>query len=394
MIIKNIDAPKHLEEKVADLQLESFITNLVSPLEEDFMYHFHREYEERHYHDDYYLEKLLSELLKPNKYGSHYMSIMRHIYRLCHYPFCIEITPIILELIPINLRESKPEKDHGENSIIDPMGAYFPNRQEKRPFIEMYLNEIEEASNGDDLHFKWLFTEVLLHELAHAAMDIPFFHNRPCISYYSEFGRWMEESMANAFALRIIRDYGAADFYEYAKQFMLSQPDEYALGVLMVDFDIYDFHHSVDIKRRGADYRLKEIWLEYVKGTPDWNGLHRWNELLSCQYVHYFNGKYYNSLRSIFIGDIIDAVLSDYEKKTGDKMTINAFSKIFPYLKLNDDGERAYEYTDKVVGNRSYEKIITLKDGSLSLYDSYWGEENLQKFLSKARVEYESYRNC
>ena len=63
------------------------------------------------------------------------------------------------------------------------------------------------------------------------------------IHYFSEFGRWREESMANAVTLRIIRGYGNKDFYDYAKQFMQSQPAEYALGVLMEDFGSWDFRN-------------------------------------------------------------------------------------------------------------------------------------------------------
>ena len=73
--------------------------------------------------------------------------------------------------IPIYLRHSKPEKKD-DNSIIDLLGAYYSNRHGDTPYIELYLKGIDDATNGNDEHFKWLFVKVLIHELAHAALDI------------------------------------------------------------------------------------------------------------------------------------------------------------------------------------------------------------------------------
>ena len=133
----------------------------------------------------------------------------------------------LLHTIPIYLRDSRPEEILGEDCIIDPLGAYYSNRKGDSPYIELYMTNIECCTQNDDQHFKWLFTKVLLHELAHAALDI---HNHEQnyqttekVLYSSEFGRWCEELMANAVALRIIKDYGDKDFYDYAKQFMESQ---------------------------------------------------------------------------------------------------------------------------------------------------------------------------
>ena len=86
--------------------------------------------------------------------------------------------------------------------------------------------------------------------------------------------------MANAIALRIIRDYWDIRFHDYAIDFMLSQPREYALGVLMEDFDYWDMRSVMDNKYKGVDQTLQDQWLDYVKGNPDWQGLKKWNERL------------------------------------------------------------------------------------------------------------------
>lgn len=86
--------------------------------------------------------------------------------------------------------------------------------------------------------------------------------------------------MANAMTLKIIRDYGNKDFYDYATRFMKSQPAEYALGVLMEDVRYLDFISVFNSKKLGVDSNLQQKWLNYVKGTPDWDGLK--NGIICC----------------------------------------------------------------------------------------------------------------
>ena len=102
--------------------------------------------------------------------------------------------------------------------------------------------------------------------------------------------------MANAVALRIIKDFSedtstAPDkktFYEYAKKFMELQPAEYALGVLMEDFDADDFNSVFEAKIKGVDPTLQQEWLDYVQGktgTPlNWNGLKAWNAKINSTF--------------------------------------------------------------------------------------------------------------
>ncbi len=192
----------------------------------------------------------------------------------------------LLYTIPIYLREKQPKtwnKEESNVDIVDLLGAYFSNTKEKSPYIEIYVDTILNYASGKK--FKWLFTKVLIHELAHAALDI---NNSeylssvtPKVLYNTDFGRWREESMANAVALRVIRDYGDLRFYDYSEFFMLHQPAEYALGVEMVDWDYTDFCSVIDGKRYGVGDILQQEWLDYAQGNPTWEGLHRWNGRLS-----------------------------------------------------------------------------------------------------------------
>lgn len=254
MKILNDNAPEHLVKKLAQLDIHSFIMDVIQPLE-----------------IKYY------ELLCP-------LQLMRSRNNFRKLPIwkfeeaCYENVAVLLHTIPIYLRKKKDdEKDK------DLLGAYYSGKKGNSPYIKLYLTDIYDASKKDDKHFKWLFTKVLIHELAHAALDIFNWerHNNAYekVSYQSDFGKWREESMANAIALRIIRDYGNKSFYNYAKKFMRSQPDEYALGVLMEDFGYWDFKSVFDSKIYGVDGQLQEEWLDYAKDEHKRRrkGLHDWN---------------------------------------------------------------------------------------------------------------------
>ncbi|MBQ4292688.1 MAG: hypothetical protein II752_08185 [Muribaculaceae bacterium] len=252
MKILNDNAPEHLVKKLAQLDIHSFIMDVIQPLE-----------------IKYY------ELLCP-------LQLMRSRNNFRKLPIwkfedaCYENVAVLLHTIPIFLRKKKDdEKDK------DLLGAYYSGKKGNSPYIKLYLTDIYDASKKDDKYFKWLFTKVLIHELAHAALDIfNWEHNdikREKVTYRSKYGKWREESMANAIALRIIRDSSKKDFYNYAKKFMRSQPDEYALGVLMENFGYWDFRSVFDSKIYGVKPALRNQWLKYVNNNPDWKGLHDWN---------------------------------------------------------------------------------------------------------------------
>ena len=377
MKIVNLDAPRHLAEKVVELKIRNFIIEIVQHLERD-------------YYRDYYDE---IEIIC-GVHSSHNTTLpLSPIWKFMK-PEYKNIATLI-HTIPIYLRDSKPEEIRDENSIIDLLGAYYSNRNGDSPYIELFLSAIDNSINNDENHFKWLFTKVLIHELAHAALDIFNLEGNNSviekIHYFSEFGRWREESMANAVTLKIIRDYGNKAFYYYAKLFMQSQPAEYALGVLMEDVRYLDFISVFNPKELGVDSNLQQKWLNYVKGTPDWDGLKKWNYMLHRKYVYVFEGKYYPSEQEL-VYDIVEKVLSDYEHQNGGKMPFAKFSTIFPYIRTG--AEMSYEPAQKVVGDSRYEKEFELADGNYSLY-YFWDNESLHNFIdmNKLNVNIIEYKN-
>lgn len=375
MKIVNLDAPKPLAKKVVELDIPNFIIEVV-----------------RHLERDCYVRSTCHQIIC-GVHSSHNTTLpLSPIWKFEHTGY--ENIATLIHTIPIYLRDSKPEEIRDENSIIDLLGAYYSNRKGDSPYIELFLSAIDNSINNDENHFKWLFTKVLIHELAHAALDIFNLERNNSviekIHYFSEFGRWREESMANAVTLQIIRDYGNKDFYDYATLFMQSQPAEYALGVLMEDFRYWDFRRVFDSKEQGVDFKLQQKWLNYVKGAPNRDGLNKWNDILDSNYVYVFEGKYYTSEKEL-VYDIVEKVLSDYERQNGGKMPFATFSTLFPYIRTG--AEMSYEPAQKVVGDSRY-KEFELADGNYSLYCS-WNNESLHNFIdmNKLNVNIIEYKN-
>lgn len=204
----------------------------------------------------------------------------------------------LIHTIPIYLKKNNPEEMF-EGEKIDPLGAYFSNQHNGIPYIEIYAHKIKEAvtkeSVTNDTEYKWLFTKVLIHELAHAALDIynwEKFSKNDLMPYSTEFGKWREESTANTVTLMIIKRTNNEEFYSYAKEFMKKQPKEYQLGVLMEDFGYETFMSVMRNKIDGVKPVLEKAWLTDVKKLsrewlkdlnkkPDTSELKEWNKKLT-----------------------------------------------------------------------------------------------------------------
>lgn len=275
MKILNYDAPAELVIKVLEQAIPDFILEVIRKQETAF------------YHgDEFYLQMLCP--LQCYEQGEESEGFT-HI----SFDPSLSPTPIrkftrasyrnivsLLHTIPVYLRKNKRDDDEGG----DLLGAYYPDTN--NPYIELYMQDIWEAAKENDLHYKWLLTKVLIHELAHAALDVynlengKYIDEKEEVKYSTKFGKWREESMANAITLRIIREADDTAFYAYAKEFMLHQPDRYALGVLLENFEDLDFDSVLEAKYMGVPVNFAEEWKAYVQGTPDWEGLHQRNKEL------------------------------------------------------------------------------------------------------------------
>jgi hypothetical protein len=277
MKILNYDAPEELVIKVLEQAIPDFILEVIRKQEAAF------------YHgDEFYLQMLCP--LQRYEQGEEEETESRERFIPISFDQCINPTPIrkftrasyrnivsLLHTIPVYLREKNTRDDEG-----DLLGIYHPDKS--NPYIELYMQDIWDAAKANDLHYKWLLTKVLIHELAHAALDVynleigKYIEEK--VEYSTEFGKWREESMANAITLRIICEFDDTAFYAYAKEFMLHQPDRYALGVLLENFEDLDFDSVLEAKYMGVPVNFAEEWMAYVQGTPDWEGLHQRNKEL------------------------------------------------------------------------------------------------------------------
>lgn len=267
MKIRNINVSDNFIRKISDLDIPQFVLEVIRPLEKEFYSKCDIEL--------YCREETKKEIKDEIK-------DIRTI-SLCGY----ENIATLVHTIPIYLEEKGKTSTidyRYENAIVEEFGAYFQKFGQYSGYIELYVDRIYELANKDDKKFKWLFTKTLIHELAHAVLDIFNLeitsHHENKISYDTDFGKWREESMANAIALKVIKEFGDKDFYNYAKNFMLTQPTKYALGVLMEDFDYWDMRSVMMNKYKGVDQTLQDQWMNYVQGNPDCEGLKKWNEKL------------------------------------------------------------------------------------------------------------------
>ena len=281
MKILNYDAPEELVIKVLEQAIPDFILEVIRKQETAF------------YHGDEFYLQMLCPLQRYEQGEVEKRQVTEgslEIFTPISFDQCLRPTPIrkftqasyrnivsLLHTIPVYLRAENKSREEG-----DLLGMYHPDKN--NPYIELYMQDIWDAAKANDLHYKWLLTKVLIHELAHAALDVYNLENGKYIEekvkYSTEFGKWREESMANAITLRIIREFDDTAFYAYAKEFMLQQLDGYALGVLLENFEDLDFDSVLEAKYMGVPVKFAEEWMEYVQGTPDWKGLHQRNKEL------------------------------------------------------------------------------------------------------------------
>ena len=279
MNIRNINVSDNFISKISDLEILQFILEVIRPLEKEFYSKCDIELYCRHPEKPEEETASVSEEERAKKILSKDIRTIS----LCGY----ENIATYVHTIPINLKkkDETSKKDYRrENAIVEEFGAYFQKIGQYSGYIELYVDRIYDLANKEDKKFKWLFTKTLIHELAHAVLDIInleiIAYQVDKISYNTPFGKWREESMANAIALKVIKACRDKDFYNYAKEFMLSQPPEYALGVLMEDFDYWDMRSVIMNKYEGVSQYLQDEWMKYVQGTPDCEGLKQWNKKL------------------------------------------------------------------------------------------------------------------
>lgn len=172
-------------------------------------------------------------------------------------------------------------RDNRIASCIDLWGLYtreYPNGKhysidESHPRIFIWVDKIYNFVKGDSHNYRLLTSKVILHELAHAMMDINLtggLHHRTN-NFNKTFYTLKEESLANAIALTLIKPHISDNDWEFLVSVVKQQPFQYALGLEYLD------NHGRVIERsigewmhlkECSDYSIKVVkeWIRYVKG--------------------------------------------------------------------------------------------------------------------------------
>ena len=141
-------------------------------------------------------------------------------------------------LDPLDYVSDDVIKSNSEKCVIsDLLGVYvsqFKSKSstgfaEKKSEIFLWVDKIK-RSGGD--YYKTLIRQVLVHELAHAIMDV---HEYPFFNPNGHLFR--EESLANALSLYIMGKIYKhnSNNYKFLVEFVSKQPLQYALGLLYND---------------------------------------------------------------------------------------------------------------------------------------------------------------
>lgn len=374
MKIQNIDVCEDIVYKLRDLKTFSFIREVFRPIAKEL--------------DENYNLSLLNALPKPQSWSIPLAPIWQ--FSKSNY---YTVIANLLHTIPIYLRAQRPE-EWDEEDIVETLGAYFCSKNCESPYIEIYVPSIFDSVKNDE-EYKWLFTLVLIHELAHATLDIRNYeqYNTPIqkVDYNTEFGKWREESMANALALHLIKHCEIQDFYDYALNFVLRQPAEYALGAKYGELREWDYFIFMSSKEDGVDVDLQKLWLDYVKGDPKSKGLRKWGELLSSQYVYFYEGNYYQEENTTnLVSKFVRQALANYKKQHRKKMTYAEFCIMFPLLSKGE--QDCYTLAETVKGDSRYSQSFKLADKTIALY-YFWDDEMIKQFVVNMNVQYKEYKN-
>lgn len=167
-------------------------------------------------------------------------------------------------------------------SCIDLWGLYtreYPvgrdySIDESHPRIFIWVDKIYNIVNGDSHNYILLASQVILHELAHALMDINLtgnFHHRTNYKFNKTFYTLKEESLANAISLTLIKPHISDKNWDFLVSVVKQQPFQYALGLEYLDNNGGIIISSIDkwmnLKRcKHYSTQVQKEWIRYVKG--------------------------------------------------------------------------------------------------------------------------------
>jgi hypothetical protein len=146
----------------------------------------------------------------------------------------------VINDIPIHFGRQEDYEDYDDGKYL---GLYRRNNDGTREII-LFEDAIQAEAKGDNDYLKNLIWEVIIHEYAHAMMDT--LQDDEIKSQDPKLYKYREESLANAFALKVLKSSGSG--FIKIEDFVKSQPEEY--------------RHGLDLYERKDLLEVMEFWRE------------------------------------------------------------------------------------------------------------------------------------
>lgn len=295
------------------------------------------------------------------------------------------------------------DEDTITSSCIDYFGLYVRKSpstgtfgiDQSHPRIFIWVDRIYDYVHGDRHKYEIVTTLSILHELAHAMMDINLtgsFSKVASINH-DAFFYLKEESLAEAIALTLIKPHISDDDWHFVVSLKQGRPFEYALGLEYLDknFLVKSVGEWLRVKETGEyAQNIAELWIRYIYAFAhhDFGQLElldrgmRYPEVL-CRYPAN-TGRFYRTLTAPI------KIIKDYVKE--HPMTTRAqLHELFPY-DINPHFESVINYPEHMHfnfkegnGTRpvSPDSIIDCIDGKVAVSD-YWHPLMIEKFINRA----------
>lgn len=311
------------------------------------------------------------------------------------------------ERIYENIDPYRGERDVEKSivSSIDLWGIYTREYPQGRPYgieeshprIFIWVDKIWEHVKRDERKCQVLVTQVILHELAHAMMDIDLAGSRGGAS--NKFGKIFytlkEESLATAMSLFLIKPHVSNEEWDFLVSVVKHQPFQYALGLdylddgRVVERSVGEWMHLKECGR--CSIQVVKQWIKYILGPRplDYGQLELLDYGMWCPDDLYrypaTNGRFYDS------HDVSVRVIAEYINNHPSISRVD-LHKAFPN-DINDDYESIIDYPDQTEflgkgrssDTRSVDsdKIFACKDGNIAICD-YWRPSSMEKFINNA----------
>lgn len=166
------------------------------------------------------------------------------------------------------------ESERQENPSTDALGLYLPCANLlgcKKPAILLCVEKLVELS-VDDEQLSILIAKVLVHEFAHAFMDL----DSKYPNGKDQFHEWIEEALANFITLEYFKNYSEnlvektttiTSPLSVVEDFISKQPANYQLGLIFFQnqLNIHRFKDWYRSKDKFVDEQGKKDFIDYVK---------------------------------------------------------------------------------------------------------------------------------